>query len=344
MRVRAMERGDAAAWDSYVAAHPGGTLFHGTRWREQVLDAAPHEPAYLVAEDDAGRVRGVLPAFVVRSLLGGDVLVSVPYGVYGGVLADGAEAERALLAAAIARAERDGVGHVELRHVRPIAGEGLSRSDLYVTFVRELPADPEECLAIIPRKSRATTRNARDKHGMALIEGRELLPRFHDLFLRNKAALGSPAFSREFFERLLFRYGDDAWLNGVMHEGQVIAAVISFRHGDTLNPYYSGSLPGTERLGSMNFLYWQTMELAARRGLRRYDFGRSRVETGAFDFKRNMGFEPMPLAYQHWVRGGASAPQVNPSNPKFERFQRAWRALPVPVLRFLGPLLMRHLP
>ncbi len=349
MIVREATLADSAAIDRFAAAHPAGTIFHTTAWRAQVLDAAPHEPYYLVVDAGEGAIRGLLPLFHVRSLLGGETLVSVPYAVYGGILASDDAVASALLTAARDLADRLGVRHFELRQLdgcSPIASEGipLATSPLYVTFLRDLPNDPEECLTIIPRKSRATTRHARDKHGMEFVEGRHLLPRFHELFLENKTALGSPSFSRGFFENLLWRLGDRVWLNGVSMNGEIIAACISFAHASTLNPYYSGSLPGTERLGSMNFMYWQLMELAVKRGFTRYDFGRSRVDTGAFAFKKNMGFEPTPLHYQFYLRGGSTLPSLNPSNPKFERFQSLWRKLPLPILDVAGPWMMRHLP
>jgi FemAB-related protein (PEP-CTERM system-associated) len=346
MIVRDALAADTPALDAFVHAHRHGTPFHLSAWREQVRDAGPHESHSLVACDAAGAVRGFVPLFRVRSMLGGDSLVAVPYGVYGGVLALDDAAARELVNAACRRADELGVRHLELRHVDPLddAGVRLETSRLYVTFVKDLPADVEGCLESIPRKSRATTRHARDKHGMRFVEGNELLPRFYELFLDNKTALGSPCFSQEYFENLLTRFGERAWLSGVEMDGVVIAAAISFVHGNTLNPYYSGSLSGTERLGSMNFLYWRLMERAVETGLTRFDFGRSRVDTGAYAFKKNMGFEPTPLHYQFYLRGDAELPSVNPSNRKYERFQALWRRLPRFAHRYGGPLLMRHLP
>jgi len=346
MNVRLADATDSKRLDAYVRGHRAGSLFHLAAWREMVADVAPHEPYVLVAEHEDGAIRGFVPLFHVRSLLGGETLVSVPYAVYGGILAEDRAARDGLVVAATDLADRLGVRHLELRQVEGVVDppRPLKTSNLYVTFVRELPHDPAACLEAIPRKSRATTRHARDKHGMSFVEGVHLLPRFCELFLENKTELGSPSFAPSFFENLIHRFGDAVWVSGVEMEGKVIAAVISFVFGDTLNPYYSGSLSGTERLGSMNFMYWQLMERAVERGLRRYDFGRSRVDTGAFQFKKNMGFEPTPLEYQYYLRGDAELPSLNPSNPKFERFQNLWRALPRPVLRIAGPYLMRHLP
>lgn len=350
MNVRPLGALEDAAWDTYVRAHPHGTMFHQTRWRDLVIEFQRGAPCYLVCEE-SGVFRGVLPLFRTRTL-SGRALVSVPFAVYGGVLADSAEAERMLKDAAREERARFGARYVELRSLHAPESADLPTTDRYVTFRRDLPSDPQECLGLIPRKSRAAARQARDKHGLTFSDARGDVAAFHELFVANKRALGSPVFSRSYFDALLERLGADALLHAVHHDGQIIAAVFSFLDGDVINPYYSGSLPGTERLGSMNFMYWQLMEEGVRRGARRYDFGRSRAGTGAFKFKENMGFEATPLHYQYILGAGGHGgvgeegqiPSVNPSNPRFDLVKAIWSRLPMPVVKALGPRLMRLFP
>ena len=69
--------------------------------------------------------------------------MSVPYGVYGGIVADDAEVEQALFGAVRARADECQVKYVELR-AREAGGLDLPESDSHVTFEGDLPARPEE--------------------------------------------------------------------------------------------------------------------------------------------------------------------------------------------------------
>ncbi len=342
MTVRLLRPGEEPAFDAFVRAHPDGTPFHLTAWRDLVAGSFGHRPEYLVAEE-GGLLCGVLPLFALRSPLLGRAYVSVPYGVYGGILAAGPAEESALLAAACRRADAADARYLELRNLR-VGRSDLPRSELYVTFLRDLPGRAEDCLGMIPRKSRASTRHARDRHQMELVEGRACLDGFYELFVQNKRGLGSPVFARSFFARLLDRFGAEALLHGVRCEGRIVAGVLSFVFRDTLMPYYSGSEEAAERLGSMNFMYWKLMEAGVERGLKRFDFGRSRVGTGAAAFKENMGFAPTPLHYEYYLRRGAQIPSVNPSNPRFDVAKRLWRRLPLPLVRMVGPLLMKYLP
>ncbi len=334
-----------AELDAFVVGHAHGTFFHRPAWGDVVSESFGHEPFTLVLRR-GGAIAGALPLSLVRRPFGGAALVSVPYGVYGGIVADDADAASALEDAARSLAITLGVDDVELRHLHEPGGtvSEWATHDLYVTFLRDLPEAADECLETIPRKSRASARQARDKHGMQLVSGHELLPVFHRLFVANKRSLGSPAFDRAFFARLLDRFRDDVLLHGVRFQDRVIATCLSFVFRDVMMPYYSGSEPGTERLGSMNFQYWQLMTDAVTRGLAQFDFGRSRRGSGAFDFKENMGFTPTPLAYRHFLPKGGAMPNLNPSNEKLEVVQKVWRKLPFAVVERLGPRLLKYLP
>src|SRR4029077_295500 len=83
-------------WDQYVWGHPGGTFFHEWKWREIISTSFGYEPFYLCAEEKV-EIQGILPLFLVRSLLFGRSLVAIPLAVYGGVLATTASAEAILL-------------------------------------------------------------------------------------------------------------------------------------------------------------------------------------------------------------------------------------------------------
>lgn len=335
--------------DEFVERHPASTYFHHTAWSGLVARHFPHRRRTLVARRGE-RIVGVLPLFETRSPLSGPALISLPYAVYGGPIATDGAAAAALLAAVRSLLLAGGFRFAELRCAAladALVDGGfaaLPGSDLYCTFVRPLPPDPEECLAIIPRKSRASTRQARDKHGLVFREAPGALDAFHRLFVLNKQRLGSPAFARGWFADLLALGPRRTRLHLVSRGEQVLVAVLSFLHGGTWNPYYSGSLPEADRLGASNFAYWQLMRCAATEGFARFDFGRSRVGTGPFQFKRNMGFEPQPLPYRFVLPPGGSPPDVNPGNEKFDLPKRVIAALPYGFARAAGPLLMRLVP
>ncbi len=344
--VRGLVAGEDARWDRYVRAHPEGTPFHLSGWRRVVWETFGHDPLYLLAEEGTV-IRGVLPVFRARCFGDGfrrrKVHLSVPYGVYGGILSDSPEVERALLEEACRRADAEGVGYLELRD-REDRGYDLPSSDLYVGFIGDLPGDPEECLGRIPRKARAEVRKGRDRNGLVFREGLEMKA-FHRIFAVNKRQLGTPPLPRTFFDAIQEEFGESVFLHAVSTPGgQVAGAVLSFAWRDTLMPYYSGSVKELDRLGVNNFMYWALMRWGVEKGFRKFDFGRSRKESGSYHFKRHMGFEPFPLHYQFYLVRSSKVPSFHPGNPETQKARKAWSRLPLFLAVPLGGVLSKYLP
>jgi hypothetical protein len=85
------------------------------------------------------------------------------------------------------------------------------------------------------------------------------------------------------------------------------------------------------------------MRRACERGFKVFDYGRSKRGTGSFDFKKNWGFEPTPLAYEYKLLTRDSVPQNNPSNPRYRAFIAMWRRMPRRAVNLIGPHIVRHL-
>ncbi|UCG32830.1 MAG: FemAB family PEP-CTERM system-associated protein [Phycisphaerales bacterium] len=335
---------DADRWDAYVKRHPEGTFFHTWAWRRAVAETFGHQPFYFAAFQGE-RIVGVLPLFLVRTPLAGRLLVSVPYAVYGGAVVEFQEAAALLLGAMKELAAEHGVRQVDLRSVRPLWPELTTVEDRYVAFQKPLPLAEADVLAALPRKARAAARNARDKHKLTVEFADANLRQVWELYARSMRRLGSPNYPYGFFERLIRGTPARHVVSLVRHEGRPAAGLVSFIHNDTLMPYFAGCDERLERCSPNNFLYLTAMEWGVRAGLRRFDFGRSRVGNhGSFDFKRHQGFQPVPLRYQVWVRPGAQAADLTPDSSRLQWAIRTWRRLPLLITRPLGAWLAGWVP
>jgi len=344
LEVRRFEANDAGLWNAYVQAHPMGTVFHNLAWSQAVEDAYGHQPLHLVAWH-GGRVSGVLPLFLVKSLLVGRVLVSVPYATYGGILADSHETTVALLASAQELCRRFGARYLELRHREP-NDLGLPEVDRYDTFRKALPEQVEGVMTSLPRKTRAAARNGLKRLGEdCTAVGREWLDTIYDLYSVTLRRLGSPNYSRRLFHALLERYGDDCVCLVVRDRGTAIAGVVSLVFRDEIVPKFSGSLDAGLEKDANNVMYVRLMQYAVGRGLGWFDFNRTRRDNrGPYDFKRHHGFEPTPLHYQFYMTGGRELPNLTPSNAKYALAGRLWRRLPLWLTRPAGARITKWVP
>jgi len=119
--------------------------------------------------------------------------------------------------------------------------------------------------------------------------------------------------------------------------------VMSFYFRDEVLPYYGGGAALARDLKGNDFMYWDLLRRACERGVRVFDYGRSKVGTGSYSFKKNWGFIPEPLHYEFQLMKATQLPDINPLNPKYRLFIDAWKRLPLPVSRWLGPFLARSL-
>ncbi|MGQ0552043.1 MAG: FemAB family XrtA/PEP-CTERM system-associated protein [Planctomycetota bacterium] len=342
LRIELLQTRHAREADRFVLQHPQGSPFHETRWLDLVRTCFRFETMTLVAWRER-EVAGLLPLALVTAPITGRRLVSVPFGVYGGLLVSDEESLTELDRAAMLLARTSSVRFLELRYL----GSGPTPHQhvaLHETYRRTLPATPEEVLGTIPRKARAEVRKAIERHGLVLHAGESLFDDFYRLYVQNKRSLGSPLFPRRYFRRLLDLYGPRAMLHGVRQGERTLAAVLSLEARGVFYPYYSGAEEGTEGLGANNALYALLMEEAVRRGGHTFDFGRSRIGSGAASFKRHMGFEATPLDYQFYFPRGGRPPTIHPGNPRMALPRRLLSGLPLWAARLIGPLVMRHVP
>jgi FemAB-related protein (PEP-CTERM system-associated) len=330
---------ERASWSGYVAAHPQASFFHRWEWRDLLARQWGHVPCYLIARR-AGAVCGVLPLALVRSRLFGSRLASLPFCATAGPLVDDEAALAALDEAAAGHARRLGAEHLEIRAERPWH-PSWPASDLYVGFRRPIGADDDANLKAIPRKQRAMVRKG-CAHGLtdAIEDADSLYPLYADNVHRH----GTPAMPRSWFRALQAAFGDDCGVLVVRDaEGRAVSGVMSFWHRGTVMPYYAGDVPRARDLAANDYKYWALMRQAARRGCCAFDFGRSKVGSGPFQFKRNWGFEPQPLAYEYQLIARRDVPGHNPDNPRYRLLIAAWRRLPRPVVDWLGPRVVRGL-
>ncbi len=333
-----------ASVDAWVLAQAGSNPFQRPAWLQAIERATEQRGVMLLARDPASRLVGVLPLTHMRSALFGKAMVSSGFAVDGGVLADGDQVAEALAQAGWALAWDNGCASMELRGGKlPQQGWAL-KSGTYVGFSRPLARDDEAELLAIPKKHRAELRKALES-GLDFSVGRDAAFRaaHYGLFARSVHRLGTPVFPRALFDRVLDAFGDAADIALICKDGKPVSSVLSLWHGDAVMPYWQGAADEARGLRSNELLYFRLMSLARERGFARFDFGRSKVGTGPAAWKKNWGFDPVPLTYAARTADGSAPRDVNPLSPRYRRKVEIWKKLPLPVANLVGPWLARGL-
>jgi FemAB-related protein (PEP-CTERM system-associated) len=342
-RIERLHPGDAAGaarWDAFVQACPQATFFHRSGWQRVIGQVFRHDTHYLfTVRDDC--ITGVLPLAHVKSLLFGSALTSLPFAVYGGAAAEDEASAAALEREADELARRLRVQHLELRQLER-RHEGWPAQALYVTFRKPILPDEEANLLAIPRKQRAMVRKG-IKNGLKS-EVDAGVGRFFALYADNVHRHGTPALPRRYFEALRREFGADCEvLTITAPDGRLLSSVLGFTFRNEVLPYYAGDDFAARELAANDFKYWELMRRACARGLTLFDYGRSKVGTGPYAFKKNWGFDPQPLHYEYRLYKRESVPQNNPANAKYRLMIETWRRLPLGLANWLGPFVVRGL-
>jgi hypothetical protein len=282
----------------------------------------------------------------------------LPFCVYGGILASDDASAAALRLRACELTSELGIDSMELRNRGEASGQWPVK-ELYVTFRKTLVEDHGANLKAIPNRQRAMLRKAL-KEGLYSEETGDV-SRLYRVYAESVRNLGTPVFSRRYLKVLKEEFGEDcrcmmicqsrdgsavggtddaALCAGVSGAGgDDVAGVLSFYFRGEVLPYYGGSVTRARSIkGCNHILYWELMRRSVDEGVLGFDFGRSKLDTGPYSFKKNLGFEPTPLPYEYFLVGDAEMPELNPNNPRYERLISIWKRLPLPVANLLGPM------
>ena len=342
-QITVREGASDAALAAFLATTAGSTPFHSAAWGRAIEAATGHRWHLLTARDSTGSITGILPLHHIRSRLFGNALVSTGFAVDGGILSTSNAATDALANAAIDLAKNLGLGSVDLRGgAHPLGW--IVDDDTYLGFTRPLAASRDEELAAIPRKHRAEVRKAL-ANDLIVSVGRGRADRdahFH-AYATSVRNLGTPVFPRALFDAVLDGFGDNADILTIRHGDTVVASVLSLYWLGSVMPYWGGGTQAARALRANERLYFELMDHARKRGMTRFDFGRSKTNSGPAAYKKNWGFEPQPLSYIRWTVEGAAARDTNPTSAKYRLMVDSWQRLPLWLANRLGPMISRQL-
>ena len=337
--IKTLTIDDYSRWDHFVNENNDATFFHQAGWQDVISKAFGHQTYYIYVENN-GQITGILPLVHIKSLFFGNSLVSIAPCVYGGIIANDEASYIKLDQESRRLATALGVDYLEMRNKVQKTPERPYK-ELYVSFRKELDADVEKNFLAIPRKQRAMVRKGIEAGLNSVID--KDVNRLYSAYSESVRNLGTPVFSKKYFQILKDVFSDQCEILTVLHNGYLVASVMSFYFKDQVLPYYGGGTKLARTLKGNDFMYWEVMRRAVEKGYKVFDYGRSKIGSGSYDFKKNWGFKPEPIFYEFYLVNAKNLPDINPLNPKYRYFIAAWKHLPLAVSQWIGPWLSKDL-
>ncbi|HBC47717.1 MAG TPA: FemAB family PEP-CTERM system-associated protein [candidate division Zixibacteria bacterium] len=342
IRYRFASQGDSPAWEYYVDCHPRRTIAHRWEWWSILANSFGVKPRYAVAEC-GNKLVGVLPTVLMSSILFGRYMISMPWLDYGGPLADNDDIACKLIEFAVSQAEREKCKFVELRAVRQVA-PGLVNKDQKYAFWLDLKSGEENVWKSIDGKAKNQVRKAAKSGLVVQFGGIELLDEFYRIFSCNMRDLGTPVWPKKLYSEQFHYFKNDIEIGLVKLGDLPVAAAILLHYKDCSIVPSASSYRKYRNLNPNNLLYWEIIRHCIMRGSATFDFGRSSLNAGTYNFKKQWVNNPIQQIWQYKLLTIDSLPELDPSNPKFRLAINIWKHLPLFVANKFGPMIVTKLP
>jgi CelD/BcsL family acetyltransferase involved in cellulose biosynthesis len=351
MTVRVVDPVADPRWDAFAASDARASVYHLSAWCGILDDAYRYSPTYLALEDHDGRLRGILPLAYKTGRISGRRLISLPMVTQGGPLAETAELEAALIAAACRLSDESGA--VLRVHSRgPYHGllPAIDRQAASPAWVAPVPDDVSEPpgrgkrkanLSRYIRKAQAAGLTARET------TSEEDLRAFYAVYLRTARKHRAVPHSLRLFEVLRRALTPAGVFQMVLIERgtQTVAGAVNLVWRDVVEALFFGVDDRCLDLHPSHLLHWEVLRRARATGLRFVNFGTARYEGSQGAFKAQWGAEPIDscdLVYPAAPSPGSGA-HVMADVWERRLAARVWEQTPLALMGLAGGLTYRYL-
>lgn len=334
---------DQLEWDAFVEKHPEGCVYQLSEWRNVISETFGKQVHSVAAVSDEGQLLGVLSLVRLKLPPIVDMLVSLPYCNYAGLLAERQDVGELLLGEAAALAESLGCPSLEIRSRDPFDVPNWTLRRDKVRMILQLPDSADELGKMLGAKKRSQIRRPLREGATIHIGAAELVHEFYEVFARKMRDLGTPVYSREFFYNVVNALGERVRVVIVRIDDSPVAAAILIQFRNGMEIPWAASDRRYDRFSVNMFLYWHALVFAIEVGCTSFDFGRCTVDSGSYRFKLQWGTQMHELG---WLCRGR--PAIGSEEPRGfsvrEAMTAAWQRLPLPLANWLGPKLTANLP
>lgn len=330
------------AWSAYIARNDFAIAWQVMEWHDLVRRHYPVEFFPLVVQRE-GQIGGILPLYRVRTGRKGDRLMSVPYAVAGGIVADGPGEERALLAKAVELHESLGTSGITLKQYKHQVQGELRTDDSYYNSELDISGGEKAVWGRISAGNREQIeRTAGAK--LRVESGLGVVDEFYELLLDHHHRRGIPCVSKGWvrdlaetgmYDAALIRDGERC-LAGTMMKS--FKKTVSF-------PFTCTRGVSEEDIRTVYRLYWTLIARYSAEGYEIFHSGRIPKNGQTDGYRLGWGGAPYGYFYQYYP-AGATGPMEFASrrNRKRKVFEAAWRIAPRALTRALGPYFVRQFP
>jgi len=353
MDIKLLSKEEESLWSEYVNSHPNSDVYNSLKWRDCISKSYGYEPRYYIALEH-NQVVGVMPLFLIKSVIKGNKLSSCPFAYHARLLSNNDSIQEAMISKAIEEAKNLGVKYLELKLVDKINSEIVQKFKLEETIpykstkltLADYPVLQSGFSWRLRKDLRAFQRRMEAENLKFSFDSNEDdLKSLWNLILEEYTRkFGVPCGPYKTFKVTYDKLKEDYKIFTVKDEkGRIVAGIIFIVFNGQAIDLYSVTHNDYIRLLLSTLVMGQAIKWCCDNGLKSFSFGPSSPsQESLISFKEKWGGATSDVYYYYYSVSGNVSHAID-FGSDLHILRKVYSRLPLSLVKMTLPIIAKHM-
>ena len=228
------------------------------------------------------------------------------------------------------------IDNVEIKDNNPLFNKLVKRKN-YRKFVISLENKEQVWRNIQKSKRKAVKKAQREGITTREVQKKEI-NKLYKTYLENMRAFGELPYPKRYFINFYENFIEKGLGKcfGAYYGNKLVSVLLGYTVKDNVHIVIAVSEKKYLELRPNDAVHWQFIEWACDNGYKYFDFGRTRPESGQYDYKRKWGGKIEELTTNYLPIKTKNIPTIDPTNPKYQLFIKIEQHLPLWFTKYIS--------
>lgn len=324
--------------------HKDYSFFHTQEWAKVIIDSYNYSPSYFcIIEKNS--LNAVLPSFIIKSKITGKRIVSLPFSDYCEPLYSNASSIDLIKNKLFSFAKNQGLDYIELKTLNNLCTIDINNCNIDLNHVLKLDQKEKDLLSFFSENTKRNIKKAFKENVIVnVFNNKNGIELFYEMFCNTRKKHGLPPQPLDFFLNI-YKHIIVKGLGDIIiaeHNNKTIAGAVYFKFGKKVLYKFGASYEKFKEYRGNNAVMWFAIKKYLNENLAQLDFGKTEMcHEGLRKYKLGWHTDE----YQIYTKRFNIKPESFTQNRlKTEGFyNKLFSKTPIPVLKFIGKSLYKHI-
>ncbi|MBI2151821.1 peptidoglycan bridge formation glycyltransferase FemA/FemB family protein [Candidatus Woesearchaeota archaeon] len=339
---------DKSDYEKYIENNIKTSFEYTLHWKNILEKNFGFKGMHIISKDTDGNINGTLPLFLAKGIFG-TRLISTPYAIYTGILAENETVKKKLLAFACELSSKEKVEFMEIREEKESDyNNNFQMKKKVFNFSLNLTLNPEEIWKKLPKGSvRWGIKKAQSSNLTWRCSNSESdLSQFYKLFLQTRKVRGVPAYPYSYFKDIVENFKEKVCVYTAYLSSKPVASIFLIKHKKEVRYAFAGAIHKKEimQLQPYHLLLWEAIKNACNEGFTKFNFGGATLDTndgGLYEFKKKWVDEIVEITSYFYLNKKKNL-SGEENKLVFKLAMAVWKKLPLSWINFLSPFVIKQ--